>query len=75
MFFGQFLVRESIISENQLAESLDFQTKNPDMRIGEIFVHLEMIAIELLNELLNTHLTASASKIIDNPEFAKVLSE
>lgn len=75
MFFGQFLVRESIISENQLAESLDFQTKNPDMRIGEIFVHLEMIAIDVINELLNTHLTNAASKIIDDPQFVSVLSD
>ena len=75
MFFGEFLVQDNIITKKQLENAINFQKENLEMRIGQVFVHLDYIDHSKLKELLELHLTNSATAILSDPEFANELKD
>ena len=64
MLFGEFLVSESVISEEQLEEGLSVQ-KGSSKRIGQILLELGHISKELLDHYLEIHLLNFADKIVE----------
>ena len=53
MAIGETLVAKSVITAEQLQKALDFQSKNPDKRLGDIIVELGFATKEQIEKALS----------------------
>ncbi len=57
---GSFLVRNDIISQNQLDEALVRQKQNRDLRLGQILVNMNVCSKDEIHHSLNEQTTMRA---------------
>jgi hypothetical protein len=53
MKFGEILVQEKIITEEQLNRALDEQKNHPQKKLGEILLELDFIDIEQFTKIID----------------------
>ena len=68
-FFGNYLVEQQVITEDQLNKALEWQKDNSDKLIGEILVVLGFIDRERMQDHLEDHLLKCAEIISTDPMF------
>jgi len=71
VMFGQFLLRQGVISEPQLSEALTAQ-KDLGKPLGETLVHLGYIEMGVLELHLEQHLLHHAEELINDPDLQAV---
>lgn len=77
---GSILLRSNVINHSQLQQALDYQKQNPNMKIGDILLDLNLCTEKDISQYLNTQcriredideLTNAKSKIISITERLK----
>ncbi len=70
MYFGEFLIKNSVITDEQLKEGLTRQN-SMGLPIGETLVSLGFMSREQLNKYLEEHMLIAADKITNDSDLMK----
>ncbi|MCP4136265.1 MAG: hypothetical protein GY754_35170 [bacterium] len=68
MFFGEFLIKKSAITKEQLKQGLSLQ-KRIGSKIGEIFVEMGLLNSSQLNKYLKLHLLNVADNVLKDSQY------
>lgn len=63
MYFGQFLIDNAVITQEQLQEGLALQAQKPEVMIGTILVEKGYIDSESLDDYLIQHMSLCAEAL------------
>ena len=62
MKFGEYLIKEKILTNEQLKNALDRQADNPRVKLGEILITMDYFSVNELKEYITGYVQETGMK-------------